>query len=98
MIRFLSSRSLEGNWIRPNNELKQTRKMKHTNTIYKLTFGLLLLLLLVINPATGGDKLPSGKLVQTDDEAVSTLPSGEKFISKTVGSVDTDNLEDVLIF
>ena len=72
--------------------------MKHTNTIYKLTFGLLLLLMLVINPATGGEKLPSGKLVQTDDEAVLTLPSGEKFVSKTVGSIDRDNLEDVLIF
>jgi hypothetical protein len=66
--------------------------MKHTNTIYKLTFALLLLL--VINPATAGDKLPSGKLVRTDDEAVLTLPSGEKFVSKS----DTDNMEDVLIF
>jgi hypothetical protein len=71
--------------------------MKHTNTIYKFTFGLLLVL--VINPAIGGDKLPSGKLVQTDDEAVLTLPSGEKFVSKTVGSVDdADGLQDVLIF
>ena len=51
----------------------------------------------MINPATAGDKLPNGKLVQTDDEAVLTLPSGEKFVSKTVGSVDTA-LEDVLIF
>jgi hypothetical protein len=92
MTRFLSNILLEGKWIRPNNELKQTRKMKHTNTIYKLTFALLLLL--VINPATAGDKLPSGKLVRTDDEAVLTLPSGEKFVSKS----DTDNMEDVLIF
>jgi hypothetical protein len=96
MSRFLSNILLEEKWIRPNNELKQTRKMKHTNTIYKLTFGLLLLLL--INPAIGGDKLPSGKLVQTDEEAVLTLPSGEKFVSKTVGAIDTDNLEDILIF
>ncbi len=70
--------------------------MRHTNTIYTLSFGLLLLL--VINRATGGDKLPSGKLVQTDDEAVLTLPSGEKFVSKTVGSIDTDDLQDILIF
>ncbi len=96
MTRFLLNILLEGKRIRPNNELKQTRKMKHTNTIYKLTFGLLLLL--VINPATAGDKLPSGKLVETDDEAVLTLPSGEKFVSKTIGDIDTDNLEDILIF
>jgi hypothetical protein len=70
--------------------------MKHTNTIYKLTFGLLLLL--VINPATAGDKLPSGKLVQTDDGAVLTLPSGEKFVSKTVRDTDTFEGEDILIF
>jgi len=50
----------------------------------------------MINPATAGDKLPSGKLVQTDDEAVLTLPSGEKFVSKTVG--DGADMEDVLIF
>ena len=77
-------------------ELKQTRKIKHTDTIFTLTFGLLLLL--VINTATAGDKLPSGKLVETDDEAVLTLPSGEKFVSKTVGGIDTNNLEDILIF
>jgi hypothetical protein len=76
-------------------ELKQTREMKHTNTIYKLTFGLLLLV--VINPATAGDKLPSGKLVETDDEAVLTLLSGEKFVSKQE-AIDADDFQDVLIF
>ncbi len=74
--------------------------MKHTHTTYCIALSFLLLLACPSLKAEDSAeyKLPSGKLVQTDDEAVLTLPSGEKFVSKTVGSLATDNWEDVLIF
>lgn len=74
--------------------------MKHTHTTYCIALSFLLLLACSSLRAEDSAeyKLPSGKLVQTDDEAVLTLPGGEKFVSKTVGSLATDNWEDVLIF
>jgi hypothetical protein len=80
-------------------QLKQIRTIKHTNTSYKLTFGLLLLL--VINPATAEDKprytLPSGKLEQSENGDVLTLSSGEKFVSQTITDKD-GNTNDTLAF
>ena len=72
--------------------------MKHIHTTYGIALSFLLLLACPSLRAqdSAESKLPSGKLVETDDGAVLTLPSGEKFVSKTVR--DTDNWEDVLIF
>jgi hypothetical protein len=73
-------------------------KLKHTHPTYCIALSFLLLLACPSLKAedSAESKLPSGKLVETDDGAVLTLPSGEKFVSKTV--TDTDNWEDVLIF
>jgi len=43
-------------------------------------------------------QLPSGKLVETDNGAVLTLPSGEKFISETLRDTDGLPQADILVF
>ncbi len=79
--------------------------MKHTQTVYKIALGALLLLTCpsIHAQAPATLKHPSGECVKTDDGMgwVLTVPSGEKYVSKIVERKDNsgmDTLEDTLTF